>query len=79
MFCIVLLMMGWCVPPLVALVCGPGSHRLEMNMYICQEQSTVCPNFFSVYSLYIHKDLKYRSWLEARAVVGLCKNCVEGG
>lgn len=46
MFCVVLLMMSWCVPPLVALVCGPGSHRLEMNMYICQEQSTVCPNFF---------------------------------
>lgn len=37
MFCIVLLMMGWCVPRLVALVCEPGSHRLEMNTYICQE------------------------------------------
>lgn len=79
MFCVVLLMMGWCAPPLVALVCGPGNHRLEMNMYICQEQSTVCSNFFfSLYSLYIQKDLTYLSWLQARTVVGLC-NRGEGG
>lgn len=52
MFCVLLLMMGWCVPPLVALVYGPGSHRLEMNTYICQEQLTVCPNFFSQLSVH---------------------------
>lgn len=78
MFCIVLLMMGWCVAPLVALDGGPGSHRLEMNMYICQEQSTVCPNFFSLNCLYIQKVLTYLSWLGARAVVGFWKNSGEG-
>lgn len=70
MFCIVLLMMSWCIPPLVALVCGPGSHRMEMNANICQEQSTVCPNFFPL-CLYIQKDLIYLSWLEGETAVGI--------
>lgn len=74
MFCVVLLMMGWCVPPLVALVGWPGSHRLEMNMYICQDRSTACPNFLPPADcLYIQRVLTYRTWLEAGTALELCK------
>lgn len=70
MFCIVLPLTSWCTPPPMALVSVPGSHGMEMKVYICQEQSTVCPNFFfPLYCLYIYRGLMCLSWLEGGTAV----------
>lgn len=74
MLCIALLMISWRVPPLVALVCRPSSRW--MKMYMCQEQSTVCPNFSPLYCVYIQKGLMCLSWLRGKTAVGIEKRVI---